>query len=331
MDAIRTKVLAMRTKTTRTTRTTTNSKVTKAMGFAKLFTLLAALSMGAAPARAISVEVLAERLAAGERITLVDVRSAMIYERAHIPGAINIPARLIEGKRIPALGEVVVIGDSLKLEETRGASEALARRSGIQSDWLEGGFEAWREQGEGFAGSAATAGKLRGTTLPSTYVRYADVAHAARTNPGLVLVDLRRLPGDAEHDESSPAGRLGAVGDEALRGSDLREVPRVDARRGPSGPSDDAAVVARVLRMARQRPDQTFVLVDDGRGGSEALARRLRAAGLHRVRILIGGGHELEDGGHAAPRTIESRQETGPPPLDPRDRRGRTPRAGGLR
>lgn len=313
------------------TRNTLNTKVGDLMCFTKLLLLLAVVSVSAAPARAISVEALAARLAAGERVTVVDVRSAMIYERAHIPGAINIPARLIEGKRIPALGEVVVVGDALDLDATRQASEALARRAGIQSDWLEGGFAAWRERGERFAGSAAVAGRLRGTSLPSTYIRYADVAHAARSNPGLVLVDLRRLANDGGAGPEAAAGRLEAIGEEALRSGELRDVPRVNARRPVQGASDDAKVLARVLGMAKQGPDRVFVLVDDGRGASEELARRLRAAGLHRVRILIGGGHELEDGGHAAPRTIESRQETGPPGRDARDRRGVAPRAGGLR
>jgi rhodanese-related sulfurtransferase len=290
--------------------------------------VLAALALclvGARPAWAISVEDLSERLAAGERIQVVDVRLPLVFERAHIPGAINIPARLVEGKRIPALGEVVVVGDGLDLETARLASESLGRRPGIQSDWLEGGFEAWRERGERFAGSAAAAGRLPRASQGATYVRYADVARAARTNPGLVLVDLRgQLESDAV-DPSAAAGRL------ALERGDFVKVPRVEARRVSAGSDAEAALVARVLRMSRQRTDHVFVLVDDGRGGSERVAQRLRAAGLHRVRVLIGGHHELENEGRAAPRTIESRHETGASGKRPPGQGAAAPGVGGVR
>ena len=41
----------------------------------------------------ISVEEVKRRRAQGERILVVDVRSRMDYERAHIPGALWLPAK----------------------------------------------------------------------------------------------------------------------------------------------------------------------------------------------------------------------------------------------
>ena len=50
---------------------------------------------------------------AKEKIVVIDVRSNSAYVDSHIPGTINIPARLCENKKLPPLGQVVVYGNGL--------------------------------------------------------------------------------------------------------------------------------------------------------------------------------------------------------------------------
>lgn len=242
------------------------------------------LSAGAMPAHE-----LAARLRAGEALVVVDVRPAAEYAKAHIPGAINIPARLVAHKRLPALGTVVVVGDALDVAQTGDAQRALSAREGIQALALDGGFEAWRELGDPVAGPE---GRRRAEPRA---IRYPRLTKAARTNPGLVLVDLRAKHLPAEDGLSRPV----FVG-----------VDRVSARAMKRRGADHADVIARVVSQAKARPDAVFVLVDDGDGTSEVVARRLSAAGVHRAVVLMGGAYELEAEGRTQTRTITS---GGPP------------------
>ena len=87
-----------------------------------------------------------QALAQGETLTLIDIRSRGDYGRRHIPGAISIPAALIEHKRLPPLGRVVVYGDGIDAAQARAAVAVLDARPGIDAELLEGGLGAWDTQ-----------------------------------------------------------------------------------------------------------------------------------------------------------------------------------------
>jgi rhodanese-related sulfurtransferase len=98
------------------------------------------------------------RLASPEPPLVVDVRSPSEYADAHIPGAISIPAPLVE-KRLDdfrnAPGAVIYCNEGMF---TRVAEQTLLRTGVRDFVRLEGGLFAWRRAGlpeeKGTAGPA---------------------------------------------------------------------------------------------------------------------------------------------------------------------------------
>jgi rhodanese-related sulfurtransferase len=126
-------------------------------------------------------------IAAGDRLTIVDVRLPAVFAAGHIPGAINIPASLCPYKNLPFAGKVIVYDDGVRSGEAARAAAALARNPGAPVEILEGGYAAWES-----THALTTAGRgLKPET--SHYVSYQDLKSS---KPGsVVLVDLRRDQG----------------------------------------------------------------------------------------------------------------------------------------
>ena len=98
---------------------------------------------GSISADGVTVADLQKRLAQGEKLTVIDVRSTPQFQQDHIPGAINVPAQLCPQKHLPPLGKVVVYDAGLGLTQPDDAAVALAAKPGITVEILEGGFAAW--------------------------------------------------------------------------------------------------------------------------------------------------------------------------------------------
>jgi rhodanese-related sulfurtransferase len=212
---------------------------------------------------------LRQELAKGERLTVIDVRSPTLFARGHIPGAINVPASLCGQKKLPPLGKVVVCDEGLGRDATEAAATALAAKPGITVEVLEGGFAAWES-------AQATTTRRRGME-PETpnYITYAQLK-AAKTDE-LVLVDLRKQP--------SKVRKLGpndaAPSSEPL--TDLnQEFPgmRVAHSAFETAPTRQSGVAS---------PAPLLVLIDNGDGAAQAMARTLKANGVKRYVILAGG------------------------------------------
>lgn len=99
------------------------------------------------------------KLAAGEPIQVIDVRSSSEYQQGHIPQAINIPMEMVES-RLPDLSAhhpVVLVCHS-------------GRRACLTEEWLnahhdeviilEGGTQAWAESNLPIVGAMPTAWSL---------------------------------------------------------------------------------------------------------------------------------------------------------------------------
>jgi rhodanese-related sulfurtransferase len=210
----------------------------------------------ALPAGALTVAALEQELAAGASITVIDLRDTMEFAEAHIPGAINVPASLCAEKHLPPLGKVVVYDDGLGRRGTAAlnrAAQALAGKPGITVEVLQGGFAAW-ESAEGLT----TRG--RGLKPESfNYVTYAELQ--AVSGSDVVLVDLRKL--------TKPVLKLSSALTDLNREFPGKRV--VDAAPNPSGASP------------------LTVLIDSGDGSAETAARTLKARGVRRYAILVGG------------------------------------------
>jgi rhodanese-related sulfurtransferase len=208
------------------------------------------------PASATTVADLVEMLAGSAKVTVIDVRSPLAYGEEHIPGAINIPASVCPAKNLPPMGTVLVCGDGLGGDDDAVAKAALALSSkpGIKAEVLEGGFAAWKTS---HGQTTHDAGFKRESLNYTTYAHVKTMQHNS-----VVLLDMRK-----------PA-RLDAVGLTDLN-VEFAGMKRVTS-------------LAEATRAVAGLPP-LIVLIDNGDGASEAMARRLKASGNHRYVILAGG------------------------------------------
>jgi len=92
----------------------------------------------------------------GERIVVVDTRPAAIYERSHIPGAINIPHRTMDTATTAAVDRdalIVTYCDGIGCNgSTKGALNMLDL--GFRVKELIGGIEWWERDGYRMEGAA---------------------------------------------------------------------------------------------------------------------------------------------------------------------------------
>jgi thioredoxin len=82
------------------------------------------------------------------RVTVVDVRDAAVFNRAHIPGAWSLPAATITDA-VPTLARerrAVVLYDRSGGDDCKKAMEALVAQ-GLPAAYLKGGFLAWEAEG----------------------------------------------------------------------------------------------------------------------------------------------------------------------------------------
>lgn len=213
-----------------------------------------------AVAGAISVSQLQTELASANKPTVIDVRQNNLYVKEHIPGAINVPASLCPLKRLPPLGRVVVYGEGLgprEEAEFQKAVEALSQKPGMTVDVLVGGYAAWQS-----AQGLTTVGR----GLKPERFNYLSYAELQAADPSDVrLIDLRKLTPEVRKNSDSL--------------TDLsREFP---GRRVASS--------AQLQTEAKSGTTPLVVLIDSVDGSSEAAARLLKANGVRRYAILMGG------------------------------------------
>jgi rhodanese-related sulfurtransferase len=214
-------------------------------------------------ANAISVSQLQQEIAAGQKVTVIDIRDTKLFAQGHIPPAINIPASLCPQKHLPPLGNVVIYDDGLGRRGTAAldrAAAVLAEKPGIKVEILSGGYAAWQA-----SGAVTTEG--RGLHHEAfDYITYGELA--AVDPKDVMLVDLRKL---------TPliAKNTGALTDLA------QEFP-------------GCRVASAVAREKDAAATPLVVLIDSADGSAEAQARLLKAGGVRRFAILAGGELAIE-------------------------------------
>ena len=90
----------------------------------------------------VSAQSLIPRVKNGEKITLIDVRSASEYKALHIPGALNIPLHFIKTKPFLKSSPVVLVDQGLSFHRLSPACREL-RKKGFDVRILDGGMNAW--------------------------------------------------------------------------------------------------------------------------------------------------------------------------------------------
>lgn len=240
-------------------------------------------------ALAISPADLQRQLAAGEKCVLVDVRPTALFKQGHIPNAINVPAVVISQKELPPMGRVVVYDDGLGPDTASAAAAALNQKNGVAAEVLEGGFAAWEE-----AQSATTKpGGMKPEQFPS--ISYERLKRA--TPEDLVLVDLREVRPTAVRARSAAAAAAAPL-------TDLQaEFPQARIARSPF--ENVEARKANLSGSSGSKPP-LLVLIENGSGVAQQMARVLKANGIHRFAILAGGEEALASKGHPKRRRVTS-------------------------
>lgn len=237
---------------------------------------------------AITAEMVAQQRAQKAAMTLVDIRRSSQYAAGHIPGAINIPLGQCKEIQLPPLGDVVVYGDGLDPGPAATAAAILNEKTGIQAETMDGGFSRWEALGY------PTTQPYGLTREPFIYVTYEQLSTMAQNNPNLVLMDLRQT---AEAADARGAMDVGAVAEPEEGGlSDLGEAfPGVRVVGAPfnGGAARGAMSTGDAAAMTDDGHTDVYVLIDNGDARSEQTARRLRAAGVRRMVILVGGESSL--------------------------------------
>jgi thioredoxin len=83
-----------------------------------------------------------------QRVTVVDVRDPVVFARAHIPGAFNVPLDQLEAKlpQLAARRKPVVVYDRAGGDDAKAVFEALAQQ-GLPAVMLKGGMVGWESEG----------------------------------------------------------------------------------------------------------------------------------------------------------------------------------------
>ena len=212
-----------------------------------LTTLVVTVLVLTGSAWGITCEELEELLASDEKVTLIDVRSSETFQRGHIPNSLNVPAPLCGKKKLPALGRVIVVGGDLDMGSVRRAATALEKTPGIKTGVLEGGYARWEAVG-------LSTTRARGLTrTPEPLVSYDRLLRAAKSNPQLVLLDLRGNP------------------ESLARKAKRRAAPRRPGAKNDEGKNNDSKGATRDQRFkvytTRVAEGETAItVVDDGHG-----------------------------------------------------------------
>lgn len=214
-------------------------------------------------------------LSQGEQITFVDIRPAVAFKDGHIPNAINIPATLVSQKELPPLGTVVVYDDGLGADLATAAVLALNKKPGITADVLQGGYAAWT------SGRSATTQTAGASPESISYITYDKLIQTPADH--VVLVDLRGAgSGTTQKLVADPQSDLTA------------EFPGARVTKSPF-----EIPASKQIRASSSAEPPLLVLIDNGDGSAQKMARTLKANGVKRYVILAGGDEMIKRKGQS--------------------------------
>jgi len=212
-------------------------------------------------ANAMTLSSLNEKITANQKITIIDIRSTGQYQKSHIPGAINIPARLCPYKKLPRLEHVVVYGDGLNQKTLHQAVSALDKKEGIRAEALDGGFSQWKANNYPITKSPG----MTREELP--YITFHDFENMITSRTDILLLDIRN---------QAHSSRFM---------SDLQyRYPNIPVVHSPF----------RVNQKQMKQSHPLFVVIDSGDGASEQMAHRMKSAGIKHFVILTGGEQSFQ-------------------------------------
>lgn len=248
--------------------------------------LLAGLSLEALPP-----ETLQERMAASEPVLVVDIRPASDFTRASIPGSINVPDRLIGRRELPRTRPIILVADGHGLVDAAAAADRLRSSGYTQVEVLEGGFAGWQ---------AAVPVDTQGPGVSPERLPAVNYKQLVEGGEPVTLLDVRgeSEASQARSTDSDPVALLSArLGGAPILRGDEEVASRALVKGAVLPPSDSIegrASRAAAVAQAGEDSGRLLVIVADDAKVADETARRLRASGVSRFVVLIGGTQAIE-------------------------------------
>ncbi|MCB2154772.1 hypothetical protein KQI84_07780 [bacterium] len=265
--------------------------------------LIAACCLVIGQARAeqlVDMDTLAQWKAAGHDYVLIDVRPASLFERQHLPEAINIPLNVLQHNSLPPDVDIVFCDNDLSGLSSRRAIEAssdidpsrlFVLRGGLQKAKLNRDVPLVQQTGvvEDTGADPITAEDLREAILTGMPVQIVDIRDAKSFKTDSVSRS-RNVPLLLNPEKSSQIGTDTIWAHVALP-------KEAGQRAAESLKSDKQAVedamageIVRSLSIDRAaRAQVPVVIVDDGSGIGGQLCTRLQRQGFAQARPLERG------------------------------------------
>jgi rhodanese-related sulfurtransferase len=117
----------------------------------------------------VDVESVLRRLAKGDPLVLVDVRSPEAFERVRIPGALNIPLQFIRTKPFLKPIPVVLVNEGFDLQPLVRECERL-ESAGFSASVVSGGLCAWHGTGGPLEGDLGAAAEFNRVTPQAVFL-----------------------------------------------------------------------------------------------------------------------------------------------------------------
>ncbi|MFY9942053.1 MAG: rhodanese-like domain-containing protein [Desulfobacterales bacterium] len=120
-------------------------------------------------ARLVDVRSVLQRLAKGDPLVLVDVRSPEAFERVRIPGSLNIPLQFIRTKPFLKPTSVVLVNEGFDLQPLARECERL-ESAGFAASVVSGGLCAWHRANGSLEGDLGAAAEFNRVTPQAVFL-----------------------------------------------------------------------------------------------------------------------------------------------------------------
>ena len=243
----------------------------------------------------ISAATLEEKISSGASIALIDLRSERSFREGHLPGAMNMPKRSLNPRRLPSR-TLVFYGDGLGQTDPRAAVQSVREATGRDDlHYLRGGLAAWE------SASRTTTRGSGVASSPTPAITYHDMVKTGGAE--MMVLDVRTPV------EPNSPGTFGLAGEDsgeresAAQPTDLQALlPEARIERPQSKDSTEPGAFglageSSAVALQTDPDSELIVVIDDGDGSGADLVRSLRASGNRRVVLLAGGETILRHGG----------------------------------
>ncbi len=216
-------------------------------------------------ANSLDVQELKSKIQAKEKLLMIDIRSVERYRMAHIPNSINIPAAVLNRKRIPFLGDVVIYGDGVNVGVTKDAFDYVALKPGLSAYILDGGYPAW-------SALESVVFSQKGLSVSQEMdLSYQRLVELSKNEVRPILIDLRMAEVKESLVDHFPLNKVFSVN------------------------KNSQNLIVDIVAKCPKDNKQLLVIIGNDPSFSNQVANKLHAAGVTLLAVLVGGEHAFTE------------------------------------